>query len=407
MQAREIAFLIFENFEKEKGERLLASWIEREAPSEKEIALAKELAYGCIKRWGSLEYLIQKLPFTRATQKEKRLLGMALYQRVYLNKIPEHALVFETVEIAKKVFGKKKGGWINALLRKMIQMDIKPPTKEEGLSFYYSYPPYFIETIKKTYPKEAESIFTAQNQTYLPCIRFLKTKKPYLVEKHPEKVEVLYEKRLTAARIKDKKWVKLFLETEYLQNVTPVFLIDTLASSSPKKVIDFCASPGGKLLCASLIWKGVSWFANDISKEKLKRLQENLDKQEVKATLLQGALEQKPKEKVDLAILDVPCSNSGVLGKKPEARWRLKPSLIKSLVKKQKEWIQKASLWVEEEGELWYMTCSILPEENEEVCATLEREGWYIRKQVLVLPNQKGWDGGFGCALQRKKRASF
>ncbi len=405
MKAREAAFFAFVDFEKKKAELVLSSWVRSCSPCERDLALAKEIAYGCIKRWASLEHLCKKIPYKRITQSEKRLLQTALYQKLYLQKIPEHALVFESVEIAKKHFGKKKADWINALLRKVLRMGIKTPRKEEGLVVYYSYPSFFLERMHKVYPKKVEEILQSQNQTYLPCIRFLKEKKPALLKEHPKSAEILYEKKLVAARIKEKKWVKPFLKTEYLQNVTPVFLMETLADSfpPPKTGLDACSSPGGKLLCASLLWEGVFWYANDISKEKLERLRENVEKHSLKVTLLQGALEKKPLEKVDLVLLDVPCSNSGVLGKKPEARWRLSKSFIQELVKKQKEWIEKACCWVKPEGEIWYMTCSILPEENEDICDFLEKKGWRKRKKVLVLPNPKGWDGGFGCALYRTK----
>jgi len=408
MSPREIAFKGLLSFPRSEVEKTLKVLMDRSSLKPVDVALVKELTYGAIKRWLSLEFFYQKLNLSKATLQEKKLFFLALYQKYFMDRVPEHALVFETVELAKKTFGKRKAGWFNAVLRKIVKENyVLPGAKDtKSLSTYYSYPPFFIERLKSFLPKEKmESVLQEQNTNYLPCIRWKKDKIPIFLQKYPEAASVLYEGALVAAIITEKKWVLPLVETEYIQNVTPVYLIDQLAKDSvkPETILDVCASPGGKLLASALLFPEAKLFANDICKKRLKTLKENLHKAGMQAAISENILAKKEAEPKDLVILDVPCSNSGVLAKKAEARWRLSLENLKKLQQKQKSLLKEAVKWVSLKGELWYMTCSILPEENQEVVASLLKEGWKMQKEKKVLPG-KGWDGGYAVSLKRENR---
>ena len=107
------------------------------------------------------------------------------------------------------------------------------------------------------------------------------------------------------------------------------------------------------------------------------------------------------KRKFDLIVLDVPCSNSGVLNKRAEARHRICKQKIKELQNKQLAFLEKAEKLLNPGGQIWYLTCSILGEENEEVIEKA-RDFNLIKysKEHLVLPNEEGKDGGFACILK-------
>lgn len=409
MTPREAAYLALLRGKTKGAEAFLIQWIEKENPAALDISFAKELAYGVIKRKLSLEFFLKKLGNLKIKSKEKTLLFLALYQMTFMDRVPIYAIGNETVNLAKKYVGPKKAGWINALLRKFPALDLSLPKEQDlkSLSYHYSYPTYWIKTLQKRWGQEKTlQLLTIQNQTYLPCIRWKKGNIPCLVKKHPSAVKILYEGELIAAQITEKKWIAPFLEKTYIQNVTPVFLIDQLSkelNGYPSQILDACAAPGGKLLAFHLLFPKAKLYANDRDVKKLKLLQENLVKFQVTATLLKKALEKERVQKVEVAILDAPCSNSGVLGKKPEARWRLTSTEVLQLQKKQKNLLNKIEKWVQPGGQIWYMTCSILPQENEEVVQTwIVGKPWKILRKHLVLPNQKGWDGGFGCALQKE-----
>jgi 16S rRNA (cytosine967-C5)-methyltransferase len=191
----------------------------------------------------------------------------------------------------------------------------------------------------------------------------------------------------------------------YIQNITPISLVNALAkeTSYPKSILDLCASPGGKLLAAHDIFPKAHLFANDVSDEKIERLKANFGKYGVEAsfstTLGQHFVSNST---FDLVILDVPCSNSGVLNKRAEARWRIDREALESLLKVQKELLKAASLLTAHHGSIWYMTCSLLKEENEEIVLQFCRESHYkIVKMLSFLPNEEGFDGGFGAHLMK------
>ena len=141
-----------------------------------------------------------------------------------------------------------------------------------------------------------------------------------------------------------------------------------------------------------------------MSQEKLLRLSQNLIKYGIKVDLTCGKGEDFISEELfDLIILDVPCSNSGVLNKRPEARWRLSEEAIENLKIMQLGLIEHALTLLAERGVVWYLTCSILKHENEEILEYISRHfGYEATFSRTILPNQEGWDGGFAALLKKK-----
>ncbi len=107
-------------------------------------------------------------------------------------------------------------------------------------------------------------------------------------------------------------------------------------------------------------------------------------------------------QKYDLILVDAPCSNSGVYHKRVEARWRFSPTALEELSDLQAEILERAASLLTPGGQLWYMSCSILQEENEETIEFADSLALTCLHQEKVLPNRKGWDGGFACSFIRK-----
>ncbi|MEI8365729.1 MAG: hypothetical protein WCF65_04840 [Parachlamydiaceae bacterium] len=189
----------------------------------------------------------------------------------------------------------------------------------------------------------------------------------------------------------------------YIQNATSVALIADLAerTAKPKRILDLCASPGGKLLATHDTFPEAELFANDLSEEKILRLSQNLTKYGVKAHLSCGPGENYTSDvRFDVIILDVPCSNSGVLNKRAEARWRLAPEMIEALHVKQRALIAHAQTLLAPGGVIWYITCSILKSENEAMIAEIASQTspkLQVQFSRTILPNTDGWDGGFAA----------
>lgn len=361
----------------------LNDWKLKDHPTSRDFNFAQEIAYGTTRMALALDYIAASLTEKlKLGLKERVLLRTAIYQNYYMDRVPLYAITNETQVIAKKYFHSSFVKFLNAILRKLA--DTQPELPNDW-SIRYSYPPFFISTLIQDYGKEtAESILKLGNQPAPIMFRNRKT----------NEVEVLSD---------IEKFSEIILSNQYyIQNETPVKLIQKLAQNhSPKKILDLCASPGGKLLAIHDQFPTAELHANDVSEEKLKTLKENCEKYQLKASLtLSKGEDFKSEELFDLIILDVPCSNTGVLNKRPEARFRLNEKNLGFLEETQLKIIQNAINLLAPKGEIWFMTCSILKRENEHLMEKAsKRFDLQIKSSQTILPSENGADGGFACAL--------
>lgn len=383
----------------------LEEWRRQTSPEGRDYNLARQIAYGATQRALTLDYMAAQLSDKKKVSlkvSERVLLRVALYQIAFLERIPIYATVDETLKIAKKHFHRNFVGFLNAILRKAANGLPELPSEEfvSNLSVLYSYPEYFVQALIHHYGSEiAKKIMHAQNQPapVMARVRTTTTKHGFaLACQEPVIVAIIPEAELSSTGAS---------EDYYIQNATPAVLIGNLAKQinfEPKRILDLCASPGGKLIATHDVFPKAKLYANDVSPEKLKVLNENCIKYglDVQISCGLGEMFASP-ERFDLIILDVPCSNTGVLNKRPEARWRLSQENTMSLGMIQKKLITHAvEQLLAHKGQLWYMTCSILPEENEQIVAwACETFGLNILFQQSILPSSDGWDGGYACAL--------
>ncbi|MEL7432185.1 MAG: transcription antitermination factor NusB [Chlamydiota bacterium] len=398
--AREAAFLAIAHFDEIPiHEALPTLGVKRE-----DLALAREIAAGTVKRLLTLKYFAKKLaPKLRLGRKEKALLFSAIYQYVFMKKIPLYAIVDETTTLAKKHFGEKKGNFFHAVLRKLEAFSPEVPGKNNAfdLSLRLSYPPYFIKKMLEEYGvKKTIQLLDVMNNPGKVMARIRKPslqKAPHIRKVHKE--VFIIEKDLLS-------WVER--AEAYVQNVTPVLLFEALSKKlkrSPKRILDLCASPGGKLLLCHDRFPGALLEANDVSTKKMERLHENVQKYGISAQLhTQKGETFSSKERFDLIILDAPCSNSGVYHKRAEARWRFCPDRLEDLSDLQASILENAQKYLSEEGQIWYMTCSILSEENEATVNYAESLGLRRLVEKKILPSDQGADGGFAASFVRDKK---
>lgn len=390
----------------------LKDWQKNSSPSQQDYHLAQEIAYGTERMRMALDYLAVKGSERKKLSlkaNERILLRTAIYQMVFMDRIPSYAIVNESVAIARKYCHKVFASFLNAVLRKMttIKLELPQGTSLDSLSIRYSYPEFFVQELIKDHGIDpALKILEAGN---LPApivarVRNLDGLEAYGIS------EANFIKGLsTPYAIIDGSLVAKLADNPsvYIQNVTPGALIEHLGSgfTQPSQILDLCASPGGKLLLAHDRYPQAVLYGNDVSEEKIKTLQQNLDKYGVKAQLsCSPGEEYEAARQFDLIILDVPCSNTGVLNKRPEARWRLSEEGLARLEETQLKLIKRAAELLSADGEIWYMTCSILKRENEGLIAkACERFHLKPRTQMTFLPNLEGCDGGFGCALTLSK----
>ncbi len=353
-------------------------------------ALAREIALGVERRLFTLDYIARQLTDRgelALKSKEKMLLRMGIYQHLFMDKIPDHALVFEHVELAKKHCHHRFVKFLNASLRKLLSQEWTLPSGDdpEALSLRFSYPLFFVEKLLRTYDLE-------------------KTKR--ILEKLNQVPPLTVRKRFTneieeISRDEIEKYIDD--NAYYFQSRSQALLIQKLAGISekkPSKILDLCAAPGGKLIAVSECFPEAILFANDSSSVRIERLRENLKKYQVASEIsCFDAAAYPQKEQFDLILLDVPCSNSGVLHKRPEARWRISKKTLLQLTQLQWKILQHATKLLAPGGEIWYMTCSILPDENENIIQRACRDlGLQASPPIKFLPIEES-EGAFGVRL--------
>ena len=377
---------------------------------EKDYYFAREVAYGTSRMALALDFLALQLTKKRKLSlktREKIILRIALYQYFYMEKVPLYAIVDEAVRLAKKYCHESFIKFVNASLRALEQIKPELPQGDTvpDLSIRYSYPAYYVQELVQSFGLEkTEEMMTAGNTPSLTMFR-IRPDAPRPLKINGG-IEMLAGTHSPIGLIRDSGLIPLIAKSNhyYIQNVTPSELIYSLAQDlpEPERILDLCASPGGKLIAIHDFFPNAELFANDVSEEKLQRLSENCEKYGIQAVLSSFRGQEYPVDKkFDIVILDVPCSNSGVLNKRPEARWRLSQKTMEHLEEIQRLLVRHALDLISPEGEVWYITCSILMRENirlmDKICQQFPVE---VRKKEAFFPNLDGWDGGFACALR-------
>lgn len=350
-----------------------------------DVAQARHIAYGTIQRLLSLDFIARQLAKRTSLSlkpKEKALLFTALYQAHFQQGAPLYAIANETLKLAKKVCHSTFLSFLNAILRAYGTQRPALPAGDSphDLSIHFSYPQWFVEQLLKERGLETtKTILALGNQPAPTMARVRESSNPFNL------VTVADPSTISAST------------QHYIQNATPVHLIQHLAKTvdSPARVLDLCAAPGGKLILAHDIFPKALLFANDVSEKRLAVLRQNMEKYGIFAELTCGPAESYcSPHRFDLIILDVPCSNTGVLGKRPEARWRLSQTFLDDMTAMQRRLVTAAMKLLAPGGVLWYLTCSILKSENEDLI-----ESPFL-DSMTQLPNADGWDGGFAGWLE-------
>ncbi|MCE5315885.1 MAG: methyltransferase domain-containing protein [Parachlamydia sp.] len=416
MKAREAAFKAVHSALSQKSfvADMLDEWERAEHPNGQDLRLAWEIASGTVRMALALEHFAKQCAGRSKLNlkpKERALLYTALYQHAFMSRVPLYAIVDETVALTKRFCHSSFAGFLNAVLRKLSQTSLSLPQGDsvDELSVRTSFPPYFVKTLIADYGLEAsKKILEAENLA--PAIMARIRPRTHLSASiNTPYLQIVQEHEPRIARLTENDRLPELARSQdlYLQNATPAQLVWNLAKDlkkPPESILDLCASPGGKLLALHDLFPQASLTANDVSEDKLRRLKENCSKYGLEAAIYCGKGEdfKAAPGSFDLIVLDVPCSNSGVLNKRPEARWRLSEEQLKQLEETQLRLLERASQLVAPEGEVWYLTCSILKQENEAIVTrACKLYGCRTRTQMTLLPDQSGWEGGFGAALFR------
>ncbi|MBK7229698.1 MAG: 16S rRNA (cytosine(967)-C(5))-methyltransferase RsmB [Ignavibacteriales bacterium] len=350
-------------------------------------ALLYEIVHGVTRWQGRLDWILNgfyKGQFSKAIPNLKNGLRVALYQILFLDRIPDHAAVNEAVEFVKKLQGQKPADLTNAILRNIIRSKnaIRYPDPNEDiigyLSAYYSHPAWMVKRYLDRFGRaETEKLLNANNE------------KPYLTLRvNAIKTTIQdFKSLLEQVNLKYRpgKFLEEFVQLQNLTNITAwdyytkgyfniqdesaglaVRLLDVEPGMN---VLDMCAAPGGKTAYLGSLMKNTGKIiAIDRYDGRLKLVRKNNERLglTIVDTIESDALEFES-EPFDRVLADVPCSGTGTLSKKPDIKWKKDIFDLRRMSDMQFKLLSKAATLVKKDGVVVYSTCSIEPEENFEI----------------------------------------
>jgi len=418
-------------------------------------AQATDIVFGVIRNRGTIDHILKKcsaLDSARVKPLQWNLLRMGVYELVYAPKTAEYAVINEAVQLSRQASSKKGAGFINAVLRnvqraienrqssldaKHLQQivpqtpefgclfsdDIFPDPKTDAVAYFraaFSLPQPLVQEWLKAFGEEkTRRICFASNRH--PSIilqpNTLRTMAADLVEKLQE--EGIFNECLNGMiRIQGTGKINAGLAyldgLFFIQDITAANAISALAPAPDWTILDMCAAPGGKCMASAIHMQDKGMIlASDADSRRLSKVRGNAKRMRFQSieTVPASRLEQAVQKlkRLDAIILDVPCSNTGVLARRVEARWRWNPEAVKNLQKIQRELLLKAVSFARPQTKILYSTCSIQPEEN------VGQIQWFLsqnksftllnEKEVLPsirTPHAFDHDGGYAALLQSK-----
>jgi 16S rRNA (cytosine967-C5)-methyltransferase len=388
-----------------KGHDYAESLVERHAQrrmlSSADRALLQAILFGVLRHRRVLDHWIGKLRHGKLDADTRDILRVGLCQILILN-IPDHAAVNETVEAGKT----SVRPLINAVLRKAIssrkrlmeELDDMPP------AVLHSHPDWLYNRFRKSFGKEtAIAIMEWDNQ---PAETFFRLNP---LAAAPEEIpgEPL-DHAPGYFELTGKLPTQLITEGKlYIQDPATRHSVELLNPQPGEKILDACAAPGGKaFLIAAALGGGAGLTCTDSNEKRLPRLEENLSRLHIQADEISVHDWRKPAPErfhgaFDAILLDVPCSNTGVIRRRVDVRWRLHPSDIDDLAVIQTEILNNALPCLKPGGRIVYSTCSIEDAENTDlVKAFAVTHGLKLGKSVRILPTEHGTDGAFAAVLK-------
>jgi 16S rRNA (cytosine967-C5)-methyltransferase len=386
---REIAARILKNRLKgaDYTEKLLESGLSPGGLSPADRRLCHELVYGVVRWERTLDWLIARKTDGRDQKPELRiLLQLGLYQIFWLDRIPPHAAVNETVELAKQMGFGPRAGFVNALLRGFLRQQADTAQLLAGLritdpALGYSHPAWLYERWSARWGRETAARLMEWNNSPAPTyarVNRLKTDAVKLGARWTDE-----SVKFTAGQWDWTGEGAVFrLESHpplselpsfqeglfYVQDPSTLLAVRELDPQPGETVLDLCAAPGGKTaFIADLMRNNGHVRAQDIDPHRLATIRENcarLGAKCVQAQLTPPAGTSPEVSQYDRILVDAPCSNTGVMRRRVDLRWRVRLEEIERLRTAQLDLLQRAAPQLKPGGTLVYSTCSLEPEEN-------------------------------------------
>ena len=326
----------------------------------RDAGLASQLVFGVLRFRAQLDFLIEHYAGrARKLDPEVRMaLRMAIYQMRYLERVPPHAAVADSVELVKQARKVSAAGFVNAVLRKVDQAPVAWPSREVELSC----PEWLLVRWERQYGTNAAAAIARMG----------------LAE--PE------------------EYVRVTPAGPRIQDISSQSIVPLLRLEPGLRFLDLCAAPGNKT--AQAMESGVRIVACDRYFKRLHAIK-NLG---VDLVALDGTRPLPFGCRFDRILVDAPCSGTGTLGRNPEIKWRLSPDDLAGFQRRQTQLLVQALTVLASGGRLVYSTCSLEAEENEGVISSIPSH--VVKETVLRLPGREPGDGFFAAVIESEGPAN-
>lgn len=391
----------------------------------RERAFITRVVNGTLEHMIEMDYIINQFSKVKANKMKpviRTIMRSSVYQMKYMDSVPDSAVCNEAVKLAGKRGFVNLKGFVNGVLRNISRNLDKisyPDPKDivAYISVRYSLPEWLVQQWLKVYDAETvEAIGKAFLKENPLTVRFDEHK-----IKKTELIKILKEEGVTVTE-DEQVPCALYLSgydhlgalksfCEGLYQVQDLSSMQVALWAEPKEgdqVIDVCAAPGGKAIHVAELLNGTGHVeARDLSEYKVDLIWDNIERSGLKNidAVCQDATIEDPekKESADIVIADLPCSGLGVLGKKPDLRYKMNEQTEKELVQLQRQILSVVNTYVKPGGKLLYSTCTIHREENE---GNVE---WFLKtypefelvKDKQMLPGKDAGDGFYIAMLKK------
>jgi 16S rRNA (cytosine967-C5)-methyltransferase len=431
-------------------ENLLESALANARLSSADRGLCQEIVYGIVRWQAALDWLIARKTDGREQKSGlQNLLRLGLYQIFWLDRIPDHAAVHETVELAKHGGFGQQAGFINAILRgylreagatRKLLADLKATDPATGCS----HPEWLVTRWRNNFGVEKTAQLLEWNNTppktfaRVNTLKFGRAGGPLPAERMSAESSAHGVTRPTFENAGDlltrwreenveydfvlHDWLEENLVFElkshpslnslasfrdgwfYIQDPGTLLAARELGAQPGETILDLCAAPGGKTTFLAQLMNNTGKIAAcDVSEERLKLIRENCGRLGVTCVepILFSAFSLQPSA-FDRILVDAPCSNTGVMRRRVDLRWRISLEEISRLHQTQLELLKLAATKLKPGGVLIYSTCSLEPEENGEVVKEFLREhnGFRLESERELLPFADSVDGAYIARLK-------
>ncbi len=411
--------------------QIVAEWLESGDFPERALAGLKQdrafvmtLVHGVLRQQAVMVWLEERWVRRAPSFLTRALLQVGFYQLLLLDEVEVYAAINECVEGAKcQSNGLGAAKLVNGVLRRCDRerVEVIAALAGESLALRLSHPAALLAGWERVYGAEealalaewnnvpAETVVRVEQQrveadAFVDALRAAGVE-PLLHPASEREVFLVMPRGVSVASLPG------YAEGWFVvQDPATVLSVDLLAPRTGERVLDACAAPGGKsLLMASRMRGGAGLTAMELHADRLPTLRANMERVGFgEVAVVQGDArcpeDALGDELFDAVLLDVPCSNSGVLRRRSDARWRIVPERMERLVALQAEILSACAARLRSGGRLVYSTCSLEPMENEELVNrwVANHPAFQLDREVKAFPPEAETDGAFAALIRRR-----